>query len=285
MASLDRPKYVVDCKKYTDALEEARKQSVRDYEREAELRLFLNRCQEHYMEMRRKQKAERERKEKERQDQEAVAAGTRRPDKGYQGSKYPAMMDFLREEEEREAAENMTTPSEDGDEGEEEGEGEGEGEDDAMSASDEDDVFPDNSHRYARQVAIDEAIRELMFVRRGVEAMTTSANVRANAAQAMITYLKDPNNRKGVDPSIVRDILERVGAYENAARAHVETMASVEDHAKAATEAVRAGYKQFETWATSMSHLTASANRELNEILDQYRGEPYDSDGSDASNA
>ena len=291
MASLDRPKYVVDCKKYTDALKEAQKQSVRDYEREAELRLFHKRCQEHYMEMRRKQKEEKERKERERQDAEAVAAGTRRPEKGYQGSKYPAVMDYLREEEEREAAENMRTPSEDGDEGEEEGGGEaegeadGEGEDDAMSTSDEDDVFPDNSRRYARQVAIDEAIRELTFVRRGVGAMTTSANVRANAAQAMITYLKNPANTRGVDPSTVRNILERMGAYEDAARAHVETMASVEDHATAALEAVRNGYRQFANWAKSTSDLAASANRELNAILDEYKGEPYDSDGSDASDA
>ena len=289
MASLDRPKYVVDCKKYADALKEAQNQSVRDYEREAELRLYHKRCQEHYMEMRRKQKAEKQRKEKERQDAEAVAAGTRRPEKPYQGSKYPAVMDFLREEQEREAAENMTTPSEDEYEGEEEDEredeGEGEGEDDAMSASDEDEVFPDNSRRYARQVAIDEAIRELTFVRRGVGAMTTSANVRANAAQAVITYLKDPANTKGVDPITVRNILERVGAYEDAARAHVETMASVEDHAKAAVAAVRVGYRQFADWAKSTSDLAASANRALNAILDEYMGEPYDSDGSDASDA
>ena len=109
--------------------------------------------------------------------------------------------------------------------------------------------------------------------------------VEEKAALAMITHLKDPENTRGVDYSIIEGILERVEAYEEAARAHADTMATAEDHATAAEEAVRTGYRQFADWARSTSDVAASANRELKAILDEYNGEPYDSDGSDASDA
>jgi len=291
MASLDGPDG--NCKEYLRLLREAQQKQpdMRDTAREQELVALHRQCMQNYIA--RRKRAIAEQKLKEEQNREAVAAARsgRPAPQGYQGSKYPAIVNYLQEEAEREAAENMKTPSEDEEESESEGESEGEDEaeaeteDDAMSTSDEDDVFPNNSRRYARQVAIDEAIRKLDFVRSRVEAMTTSADVRANAALAMITHLKNPLNTTGVNVNIIEGILQRVEAYEKAARAHADTMATVEDHATAAEEAVRNGYRQFADWARSTSDVAASANEDLNAIIDEYNGEPYDSAGSDASDA
>jgi hypothetical protein len=257
----------VDCDEYLKRLKTLTELPKRNLEQEATLRGAHKRCVEYYMEQRRKEQAEREAREE--QDRQAVdAADSGRPTQGLQGSKSPWLADWMREEAEREEIENSMPM-----------------ETDSESASDEAEVLPPNSRRYARQVAIDEAIRGLEFVRNNAEAMRTSADVRAQAARDLITYIQNPENTRGVSPSVVRAILERMATYENAARTHTETMASVEDRARDAEQAVRKEYKQFKTWVKSMSHLTTSALSEFDEIVAQYPGEPYDSDGSDASNA
>lgn len=159
-------------------------------------------------------------------------------------------------------------------EGEESGEEAGSGEEESVGSEEEE---GEGEYPTEYQVGVDHVLRSLDMLRtRTVETME-SVTAQQRAATNLIQYITTPEFARNFGEEPQKDLLAHLTTYEDAARAHVDGITTVEELALMAEKQARSAWVVSTNWADKTRH---GCNDVYEDVLN-LRDSPPDADTDD----